>query len=232
MNTEKFAIPFAIIIAGGIIGGALYFSNIKAASVAKGANQAPTAQQAAVGDMRKVTSDDHILGNPNADVVIVEYSDTECPYCKMFQTTMKQVIANYGTNGKVAWVYRNFPIDSLHSKSRKEAEATECAAELGGQAKFWEFINGVYDKTPSNNGLDPAQLPIIATSIGLDTAAFNSCLSSGRYAPKVEADYQDGVKAGATGTPHSVIITKDGKTPIDGAKTYDQMKTIIDALLK
>jgi predicted DsbA family dithiol-disulfide isomerase len=85
----------------------------------------------------------------------------------------------------------------------------------------------------SNNSLDPAQLPIIAKNVGLDVAAFNACLSSGRYAARVEADYQDAVKAGGRGTPNSILVSKDGtKTTITGAQPYENLKAVIDAMLK
>jgi len=230
MDTNKFAVPLAIVIAGGLIAGALYFSNVKTGQVLKNTDPDSTGQVA--GDIRKVSDIDHIQGDPKADVVIVEYSDTECPYCKTFHVTLNQIMKEYGGKGKVAWVYRHFPIDQLHPRARKEAEATECANELGGPTKFWQYINMVYDRTPSNNGLDPAELPKIATAVGLDAQAFNTCLSSGKYATKVEADYQDAIKSGGRGTPHSIIITKDGeKTPLAGAYPYEQLKQIIETIL-
>lgn len=232
MDKDKLAIPFAIIIAGGLIAGALYFSNINSAKVTGGTAGTNT-NTASVGDMRPVSSDDHILGNPNADVILVEYSDTECPYCKQFHTTLHRLISEYGTDGKVAWVYRHFPIDQLHSKARKEAEATECVNELGGPTKFWEYLNMIYDQTNSNNSLDPAKLPEFAKAVGVNVDSFNTCLSSGKYASKVEADYQDAVKAGGRGTPNTILITKDGtKTPIQGAYPYEQLKAVVDAALK
>ncbi|MBI4155895.1 MAG: DsbA family protein [Candidatus Zambryskibacteria bacterium] len=228
---EKLSVPIAIIIAGGLIGGALYYSNLKIGNQPT-RTAAPTAENTTI-TMRPVSSDDHILGNPNADVLIVEYSDTECPFCKQFHTTMQRVMNEYGKDGKVAWVYRHFPIDELHSKARKEAEATECANELGGPAKFWQYINMLFDTTTSNNTLDPAQLPIIAKNVGLDVKAFNACLSSGKYATKVEADYQDAVKAGGRGTPNSILVSKDGtKVTVQGAQPYESLKATIDALLQ
>ncbi len=101
-----------------------------------------------------VTDKDHIAGNAQADIIIVEYSDTECPFCKKFHETMIQVMDEYGKSGKVAWVYRHFPLDALHKKARKEAEATECAAELGGNDKFWEYLNLMMKITPANDQLD------------------------------------------------------------------------------
>ena len=139
--TQKYALamPIAVIIAGVLIAGAVIYSGGKNAN--GNTVNAPQQQQVAqeTGDLEQmipVTSEDHIRGDINAPVKIVEYSDTECPFCKRFHTTMQEVYNEYGKTGKVAWVYRHFPLDQLHSKARKEAEATECAAELGGNDKF------------------------------------------------------------------------------------------------
>ena len=151
---NNFAIPFAIIVAGLAIAAAVYFGDNKkgVAAVAQGApNQEVT--------LDPVTNADHILGNPSAKVTIVEYSDTECPFCKVFHETMNRVMNEYGNGGQVAWVYRQFPIAGLHPKAHKESEATECANKLGGNTKFWEYPNTVMEMTPSNDGLDSAKCP-------------------------------------------------------------------------
>jgi len=233
MKIEKLSVPIAIVIAGALIAGALYFSNTRSPAIPVTGDPIVNNGVDVSAGMRPVSADDHILGNPNADVIIVEYSDSECPFCKTFHTTLQRVMSEYGKDGKVAWVYRHFPIDQLHSKARKESEAMECANELGGNTKFWEYANRLYEITNSNNSLDPAELPVIASAVGLDVNDFNSCLSSGKYAEKVEADYQDAIKAGGQGTPNSIAISKDGtKIPIEGAQSYEAVKNIIDALLK
>ncbi len=230
MKADYITIPLAIIVAGVIIGGAFYLSQPKQ-NLSK-AGLTSTQLSNVTAGMRPVTADDHILGNPNADVVIVEYSDTECPYCKQFQSTMQRVMNEYGPTGQVAWVYRQFPIKELHSKAPNEAEATECVNELGGPAKFWSFLNLIYSQTPSDNGLDPAELPKMASATGIDVKQFNTCLASGKYGAKVQTDYNEAVGMGAQGTPYLVLITKDGaKTPISGAEPYDALKSIIDTLL-
>ena len=117
-----------------------------------------------------VSSSDHIRGNVNAQITIVEYSDLECPFCKVFHGTMKQAMAAYGD--KVRWVYKHFPLDQLHPKADKEAEAAECAGELGGNDAFWAYIDKVFEATPSNNGLDLALLPAIAQDLGFDITKF------------------------------------------------------------
>ena len=119
--------PIAIVIAGALIAGAVYWS-ARGDSVAVAPQpQAVAGYTAGLENMNPVEDSDHIRGNPNTPVKIVEYSDMECPFCKRFHSTMQQVMDEYGKNGKVAWVYRHFPLDSIHSQARTEAVASECA---------------------------------------------------------------------------------------------------------
>lgn len=181
-------------------------------------------------NIRPISADDHIFGNKNALVKIVEFSDTECPYCKYFHATLQQVVS--GSNGQIAWVYRHFPLEQLHSKAQKEAEATECAFEQGGNDKFWAYINKVFEVTPSNNKLDSAELPKIAVQVGLDKVKFEECLESGKYAGKVAQDIQDATTAGGRGTPFSVVVTSSGKTiPFSGALSAEQVKSKVSEAL-
>jgi len=211
---SSLSIPGAIVIAGLFIAGGIYMSK---PSVAPAVSKNTVA--AADISLKAISPTEHILGNPNAPVIIVEFSDTECPFCKMFHTTMHTIMDTYGKDGKVAWVYRQFPLDSIHPKTRKEAEATECANELGGNTIFWKYIDEVFNVTTSNNTLDPEQLPIIAKDVGLDVTKFNTCLSSGKYAATVEAQFEDGQIAGSQGTPYNVMVLK---TPLSA----DTLSTI------
>jgi protein-disulfide isomerase len=203
-------IPMAIVVAGIIIGGAIFFSrSVSTKEIFKQPEQ-PTAQAATAKisgniSLRAVSESDHISGNPGANIVMVEYSDLECPFCKSFHKTMLSLLDEYGKSGKLAWVYRHFPLD-FHPKSPKESEATECAFELAGNTGFWNYVNKIFEITPANNGLDLAKLPENAKQIGLDVNAFQSCLDSGKYAVKVKADYDDGLKAGVNGTPHTILV--------------------------
>lgn len=229
-KSNPWIVPFSIIVAGALVGTGVYFSGT---NPKRTLNQEQM-KQAGVEtvNLRPVSSKEHILGNPNAPVVIVEYSDTECPFCKQFHETMKRVMNEYGKDGKVAWVYRHMPIDGLHKKARKEAEASECAAELGGNSKFWDYVDQIYSRTNSNDSLDPAELPKIAKDIKLDEKKFNECLESGRMAKIVSEDVLDGTNAGARGTPQSVLITRTGeKVSIKGAQPFDVLKAVIDAAL-
>lgn len=182
-------------------------------------------------NLQPLQKDDHIRGNAQARVILFEYSDLECPFCKQFHPTVKQAVDEY--KGQVAWVFRHFPLDNLHSKARNEAEAAECAQSLGSADAFWKFVDKVYEVTPANNGLDPAELPKIASQIGINQGAFNSCLGSRKFKQIVEDDYQSGLKAGISGTPGNILLdTKTGKTSvIPGAVPYAQLKQAIDTLL-
>lgn len=225
--THKFTIPLAIVAAGGLIAGAIYFGGSPSPSIAGSNNNGQPTEI----NIAKVTAEDHIRGSIDAPLVIVEYSDTECPFCKVFHNTMKEVLNLYGN--KVAWVYRHFPIPQLHQLAVKEAEATECAAELGGNEGFWNYIDEVFERTNSNDSLNPSELPKIALAIGLNQTEFNDCLSSGRHNDTVQDMMEEAVKAGARGTPYSVIISKDGtKTVINGAEPLGSIRIKLDNLLK
>ncbi|MBI2592858.1 MAG: DsbA family protein [Candidatus Colwellbacteria bacterium] len=229
-------IPGTILISGLIIAGALFYQKggEATAPVNVGAGTTPSVQPGSTNiNIKAVTSDDHIRGSLNAPVKIVEFSDLECPFCKSIHPTLQRIFDEYGKNGQVAWVYRHFPLVQLHPKAPNEAAASECAAELGGNEKFWAYIDRLFQVTPSNNGLDPSQLPEIASDVGLNKDAFNNCLNSGKYASKVQDQYNDAVNSGGQGTPYSVVIAKNGKKyPISGAQPYDNIKAVIETALK
>ncbi len=177
-----------------------------------------------------VTEKDWVRGNRNAAVSIIEYSDTECPFCKRLHPTLQKLEKDYA--GKVNWVYRHAPLVQLHSKAPKEAEATECAGEQKGNDGFWKYLDALFEKTPANNGLDPAELPKIARSVGLDVERFDTCLASGKYAEKVAEQLRQAEAAGLQGTPYSIIVAGDQKIPLVGAVPEASFKAAIDPLLK
>ena len=186
--------------------------------------------QAASVRLASITDDDWIKGDRRAPISIVEFSDTECPFCKRFHPTMQQVLDEY--DGQVNWVYRHFPLTSLHRKAAHEAEATECAGELGGNEGFWAYIDRLFEITPSNDGLDAALLPQIAEDVGLDREEFASCLASGRHEDKVQDDLRDAAAAGGQGTPYSIIVTESGEmVPFSGAVPFEQIASILDQIL-
>ena len=170
MNSN-YVFPITIVVAGALIAGAVLFL---------GKSSVPTGN----GDSTNVTARpydpavDHILGNPEAPVKVVEYMDLECPHCKDFHTTMHRIIDFYSAQrpGQVAWVERAFPLASIHSKAPQEAEAAECAADQKGNEGYWKFVDRLFEVTPGNNG----------QIIGADGHFHFTGLCSGGYKVKVQ----------------------------------------------
>ncbi|MBI2443021.1 MAG: DsbA family protein [Candidatus Levybacteria bacterium] len=187
--------------------------------------------QAPSGKIKDVTNNDHIRGNKNAKITLVEYSDLECPFCKRFHPTMQDLMKTYGD--KIRWVYRHFPL-SFHQNAEKEAEATECIAELGGEDAFWTYVDKIFEKTTSNGtGFALDQLGSLAAEVGVNQSAFQSCLDGGKYAQLVKDQIADGSTGGVSGTPSTFLIDANGKSQlIVGAQPIDAFKTEIDKMLK
>ncbi len=230
-KNNSLVIPGSILLAGVLIAGSIYYTNKpNGAVLGAGVIKANQPQEVKVSP---VLSTDHLLGNPNAKVVMIEYSDTDCPYCQVFMPTMKRIMDEYGKKGDVAWVYRHF---TVHPKAPYEAQATECAAELGGNDAFWKYLDLLFSKKDFTQnpykGLDPTELPPLASSIGLNQTAFTKCLNSKKYESKVQGQYQEAIQSGGEGTPHTILASGDKKIFIKGAQPYENVKASIEQLLK
>lgn len=234
-TNQSYLIPGAIVLAGIIIAGVIYYTNSgrnKSAFNSGPLSGNDKVVDAGVESIKPISDIDHIFGDSDASVKIVEFSDLECPFCKKFHFTMRKIMDEYGADGRVAWIYRHFPLDALHSQARKEAVATECANELGGNEKFWQYVDKIFEITPSNNDLDLELLPKFADELGFDKNNFGVCLNSKRYNEHIQADVDDAQNSGAQGTPYTVVIVSNGKKfVINGAQPYEQVKSIIEKAL-
>ncbi len=219
---SSYTIPLAIVLGGIIVAIAVYVSMPKQQSTYSG-NGNPAL-------VRPVGTSDHILGNPAAKVMIVEYADFDCEYCKGFDDTLHQIIANEGANGDVAWVYREFPLTEIHPNAMKHAEAAECVAQVAGNDLFWKFADTLF----ANQPVDPSQYGTFAQQLGVPGTAFAACFSnaSSTVDARILADRQNALAMGAQGTPFSVILVA-GKPPvvIGGAYPYDAVKQLVDTAL-
>lgn len=179
------------------------------------------------GPVPPVTDKDHVFGPANAKVTLIEYSDLECPYCKQFHPTLQKLVAEYPND--VRWVFRHFPLESIHPNARKEAEASECVAEVGGNAKFWQFINTLIERSRAGGtGFALDDLPKLAKEIGVNEGKYNECMKANRGSAKVDAQFQGGVGAGVQGTPGSFI---NGRA-VSGVVPYEQLKSLVESNLK
>jgi protein-disulfide isomerase len=138
-----------------------------------------------------------LRGTPRASLVILEFSDFQCPYCRAVQPTLKNVLAKY--EGQVSLAYRDLPLRDIHPQAQLAAEASRCAGEQG---KFWEYHDLLFE---NQNRLGREGLLEQARALKLDEKHFDSCLSSGRYKAQIEQDRQLGLRAGVSGTPGFII---------------------------
>ncbi len=233
-QSNPYIIPAAIFLGFAMIAAAIFFSG----GIGGGSNTAVapagTGEELAdpeTGPIRPVDENDHILGNPNAPIVIVEYSDFDCPFCKNFHETMNSIMADYGSTGQVAWVYRHFPLEQLHPNAPGIALASECVASLGGNEAFWTFSDLVFGERGTNAPTNMAKLVDYAGTAGVAAADFNACVEEGTFTAQVEEDFQDGVNAGVRGTPHSLVLVGGQQGVINGAQPYESVKQIIETLL-
>ncbi len=168
----------------------------------------------------EVTEDNHVRGEFKAPITFVEFSDFECPFCERHYPTLKKILSDNA--GKVRLVYKHFPL-SFHADAQKAAEASECADEQG---KFWEYHDKLFDNQPG--GYSIAKFKQWADDLNLNTAPFNDCLDSGKYAQKVQADFDEGQRKGVNGTPATFV---NGQL-VSGALPYEAFQQIIDGLFK
>lgn len=235
----------AVIVAGALIAGAIYFSSVKPsekASAPSNGNGLP-AVPAPVGEQ------DRTLGDLNAKIALILYEDFQCPFCGAVSGLVSDTDAikylkridpnwapfvpglnDYIKNGDVLFVYRDWAF--LGPESAQAAEAARCA---GDQGKFWEYHDYLYSHQNGENegNFSDPNLKSFAKNIGLDTAVFNQCLDNEKYAQAVADSRSEGNEAGVNGTPKGFIL-KNGKIvgTIDGAESLAKVKQKIDSALK
>src|SRR3989344_3922900 len=172
-----------------------------------------------IGGLVSASEDDEaVLGDENAPVTIIEFSDYQCPFCrKFYDETLPSLKSEYIDKGKVKLIYRDYPLSSIHPQAQKAAEAAECAGE---QNKYYEY----HDKLFKNQkALDINNLKKYAKEIGLNTNDFNNCLDSNKMESEVQKDLEEGQDLGIQGTPAFFI---NGQ-PLMGAYPLEEFKKVI-----
>ncbi|MBI4591928.1 thioredoxin domain-containing protein [Candidatus Uhrbacteria bacterium] len=216
-----------ILLGSCVLGGDC---SVEGLSLGSGSDSEDTAEVAAAAvptptatGVPAVSEDDHVRGNEDAAITIIEYSDFQCPYCSRFHPTMLQVMSEY--TDSVKWVFRHFPL-SFHPEATPAALAAECAAE---QEKFWEYADALFENQSS---LGNEFYATLASDLGLNTSQWQDCYDTEKYTDKIEAQAQAGGAAGVSGTPGSFVIDTDGNAiPIKGALPFSSVAAAIDSVL-
>lgn len=193
-------------------------------------------QQASMFAGKSIDGKDYVLGDANADVAVIEYSDPECPFCVQVSPTMKQIQEKYA--GKIAFVYRHFPLTQIHPHAFDESRAIACAGVTGGKTGYYKYIEALFSY---KYGKQTTQLPAngvfdLAKTAGLDASKFAQCFSTQATAQIVNDDQADGVKAGVQGTPTTFVLKKKGDgyeviALVDGARPIEAFTAPIEEAL-
>lgn len=190
------------------------------------------------GPVKVSVDDDPVLGDKNAPLTLIEFSDYECPFCKRHYTqTYPSIKKDYIDTGKVKLIYRDLPLEFHRPLAVFEAIAANCAREQGGDEMYFKYHDEIFNRTNSNgNGMPKDELYKIASDLRLNTNDFKSCLDSEKYKGEIDKDFTDAGAAGASGTPTLFLgkSTSDGFIDgirIVGAQPYSVFKTLIDQQL-
>ncbi len=235
IDLDSIAVPGAIILAGIIIAGAIFFTNKGNTPSTDGTDNPanPTANQEEFPEAETTIGDSPYLGDiKKAKVAVVEYTDYQCPYCERHATDTKpSIIENYVDTGKIIYVVRNFPLDFHGQIAIDTANAALCIDEIAGSEKFFDFYAKAFSQTSTD------ALAAIAKDLGVNMGKYDTCMSDERYADAIAQDMADGSSAGVQGTPGFVIgvLDDDGNVKgklVAGAYPYESFETIIEEMLK
>lgn len=232
--------PVAILIGAGIIAIAVLIVG------ANKKNNAVVSQQGAQGQQQqqpviptsvnpsvaKIRASDYVRGDKNAPIVVIEYADSDCYYCGQFHPTMQQVMKDY--DGKVAWVYRPFPIVQLHPNAQNEAQALMCVGKLVGSTGYWNYLDTIINITLKPDPKSNLPLYTYAEGLGISKTDMTNCMTDKTITKQIADSVQEAETIGAQGTPFSIAVnTKTGKQAIiPGAYPLENVKQAIDSILK
>ncbi len=230
-NTTNPWFGITMLLAGGIVGYgvAIGYDSTGTAELANNPpkdqpkQQQPTANFDALPEFNK--KNDYYKGNAKAQIVLIEYSDFQCPYCQRHHATMQQVVNEYEDD--VVWVYRHYPLGN-HPEAQLAAEATECAGNLEGNEAFWGYADKIFaEGTKSENYLQ------FALDLGVDEDDFKKCMEEGTFTEKIQKQLSTATEAGVRGTPGTFAVNTDsGEIKyISGAQPIIEIKKIIDSFL-
>lgn len=232
-NTGELSVPVAVVLAGVIIGLAIIATSMLKQAPSPtmagdtGATPDQQGQLKAEDIFAPVDDNDHVRGNRDAEIMLVEYSDIDCPFCTQVHTTLTNLVDV--NDGKVAWVYRHFPLEGLHPYAYSASVAAECIAQQNADL-FWPFIDNLF---ADNSQSTVEVINATAEKVGADMDAFATCFDEEQTAALVAADAQNASDLGFTGTPSTIVVGPNGElVPVSGAQSQTFFQQIIDGLLE
>jgi protein-disulfide isomerase len=180
-------------------------------------------QSDSLREIRPLQAEDHVLGNPNAPIVFIVYSDFSCPFCKEYHAIVTGLIEQYGKEGAVALVYRNIPFVQLHPESPMYAHSAECVASLSGNTTYWKFVDLFFTRYLEQEKPKADDLVRFAGEVGVSTDAFTECMRSNRHMDRIERDYKEATGIGANASPFTVVIEPDVRRSFEGSRSFVEL---------
>ena len=188
-----------------------------------------------IAELKISADNDPIIGNSNAPITIIEFSDFQCPFCAKFHIqTLPKIMDEYIKEGKVKLVFRDFPIQSIHSNALLASVAAECANEEG---KFKEMHDKLFENQNEWNNKNTDDVIILfnqySSEMGIEKEKFDSCIKNGKYIKEIQKDLEDGRTYGISGTPGFFIGNNEiGFIELKGAHPFENFKNVIDTQLE
>jgi protein-disulfide isomerase/rhodanese-related sulfurtransferase len=202
---------FAICVAALVAGTPAFYYLVRSQTLPPPATASPETLL-----QRLIRPDSHATGNPQAPVTVVEFADFQCAPCELAEPTVRKIRARYGN--QIRFVFRHFPLESIHPQAQEAAEASECAAEQG---KFWEAAEKLFQRQAD---LSVPALKRCAGELGLDVTRFSQCLASGETAARVRRDLEDGRALGVRATPTFFV----GRKMIEGLIELAEFSRLVE----
>lgn len=227
-------VPIAIIVGFAMIAIAIFFTSNSSNEPTKAVTPSPQASEedtVSSSGPRLVDDTDYIRGNPNAPILLIEYSDYDCPFCKQFHDTMNQIMDEFGVDGRVAWVYRQFPLEQLHPNAPRISEAALCVGEIGGNTAFWQFTDLIFEQRELKAQTNMVKLPDYAERVGVDRSAYTTCMQGRQMQESVTSSLKDGFDTGIRGTPYTFVVAGNQQAVINGARSYETVRGIVTTLV-
>ncbi len=222
-ETKKFELttPMAIVVVGVVIAAAIIFIHLTPTptTAAAGAGQAAS--------VRAPEQSEHIQGSASAPIVMIEYSDFQCPYCQVIYPSLKKIQSE--SNGQVAWVMRNLPLTSIHPNAEPAAHAAECITDQLGNDGFWKYTDAVFNNQAQ---LSESFSTNVAISLGVNPLTYSACVSQKKHQDIIDQETLEAQTLGGQGTPFVVVLnTKTHKqVAVPGALPYAQLMTVINSV--
>ncbi len=216
---RRYILPLSIFAAGIIIAGSILSAHDVSLN--------PFERDRGDREISDVRSDEIVLGNPDAPLIFIEYSDTECPFCKEFQETKDRIMSFYGERGEVAWVYRHLPL--INEVSFREANAIECVADSAESYKYWNYIDLIYRNKPMLVDEEEQHIETLmklARDVEIDTDGLRSCIEDERYEERLERHVEEAMGSGARNTPFTALMIRDSLSETQRNRVQEELSII------